>query len=136
MSLYSPCIIISDDGLSMNEIDLKLTNYNVIASRLGLTERRPIPDPMPFPSADPLGATTLGSNVCDAAESSSGMSNHFCKKVLNIATTTRNKMKVTSSSSVPEPPLSHEMSQLGWTKSLSLALNFMCVGLFVSATLL
>nr|XP_053648639.1 probable E3 ubiquitin-protein ligase HERC1 isoform X6 [Cherax quadricarinatus] len=64
------CGTLIDDGLSMNEIDLKLTNYNVIASRLGLTERQPIPDPMPFPSADPLGATTLGSNICDAAESS------------------------------------------------------------------
>nr|XP_053648638.1 probable E3 ubiquitin-protein ligase HERC1 isoform X5 [Cherax quadricarinatus] len=66
----APLATMEDDGLSMNEIDLKLTNYNVIASRLGLTERQPIPDPMPFPSADPLGATTLGSNICDAAESS------------------------------------------------------------------
>lgn len=65
--------LFSDDGLSMNEIDLKLTNYNVIASRLGLTERRPIPDPMPFPYADPLGATTLASTISEPSDSTSGM---------------------------------------------------------------
>lgn len=82
VSHYS--FIIPDDGLSMNEIDLKLTNYNVIASRLGLTERQPIPDPMPFPSADPLGATTLGSNICDAAESSGRFDNYFCKQTILV----------------------------------------------------
>ncbi|XP_071541149.1 LOW QUALITY PROTEIN: probable E3 ubiquitin-protein ligase HERC1 [Panulirus ornatus] len=65
----APLATMEDDGLSMNEIDLKLTNYNVIASRLGLTERRPIPDPMPFPCADPLGATTLASIISEPSES-------------------------------------------------------------------
>ena len=56
----------------MNEIDLKLTTYNVIASRLGLTERRPIPEPMPFPSPDPLGASTLTPSLCDPPEAIPG----------------------------------------------------------------
>ncbi|XP_063888404.1 probable E3 ubiquitin-protein ligase HERC1 isoform X2 [Scylla paramamosain] len=64
----APLATMEDDGLSMNEIDLKLTSYNVIASRLGLTERRPIPEPMPFPSPDPLGASTLAPSLCDPPE--------------------------------------------------------------------
>lgn len=70
LGLYS-CV--PDDGLSMNEIDLKLTSYNVIASRLGLTERRPIPEPMPFPSPDPLGASTLAPSLCDPPEALPGI---------------------------------------------------------------
>ncbi|XP_042891775.1 probable E3 ubiquitin-protein ligase HERC1 isoform X3 [Penaeus japonicus] len=64
----APLATMEDDGLSMNEIDLKMTNYSVIASRLGLTDRRPIPDPMPFPRPDPLGSTTLVSNIGDSSE--------------------------------------------------------------------
>lgn len=62
----------TDDGLSMNEIDLKFTSYNVIAPRLGLTDRRPIPDPMPFPTPDPLGASTLAPSLCDPPEAPQG----------------------------------------------------------------
>ncbi|XP_064122794.1 probable E3 ubiquitin-protein ligase HERC1 isoform X2 [Macrobrachium nipponense] len=67
------CGTLIDDGLSMNEIDLKMTNYNMIATRLGLTDRRPIPDPMPFLRSDPLGSTTLSSTICDATDASSSV---------------------------------------------------------------
>lgn len=68
----------------MNEIDLKLTNYSVIATRLGLTERRQIPDPMPFPHADPLGATTITPNICEPSESSCGTFRNVVVTVLKV----------------------------------------------------
>ncbi|CAL4059546.1 unnamed protein product, partial [Meganyctiphanes norvegica] len=63
-----------DDGLSMNELDLKVSNYSVIASRLGLSDRRPIPEPMPFPRSDPLGASTLAPQIPDPQESANTIS--------------------------------------------------------------
>ncbi|KAK7085894.1 hypothetical protein SK128_025641 [Halocaridina rubra] len=66
----APLATMEDDGLSINEIDLKMTNFSVIATRLGLTEKRPIPDPMPFLRSDPLGSTTLSSHLCESTESS------------------------------------------------------------------
>ena len=64
----APLATMEDDGLSLTDHDLKFSNFNSIAPRLGLSERLPVPDPMPFNSSDPLGATTLEGDVADTLD--------------------------------------------------------------------
>lgn len=58
----------ADDDLTSNEWDLKNSTYAMIAQRLGLSERRPIPDPMPFTAPDPLGASILEGDGIDTSD--------------------------------------------------------------------
>lgn len=64
----------TDDGLSLGDVDLRVGSYSALAARLGLSDRRPVPDPLPFPHPDPLGATTLPASVSDPSDNAPGES--------------------------------------------------------------